>query len=274
MTTFFRMISTIPAPKVRTRCMEMIDQLGWTCGFSITHQETRIGFRSNDEELLERTREAIPLEYANIDELEVDILISMLKAEALEDTQEPGYHVMYGGANEVSRNTDIEGLLRSFREYLAGNIFVHSRSHTFITATLLNLESKRVLVLAAPLDIVPAIEKNLQPQEESILIEKWVGVADDAKLSSGYQSLDAAEADLMVFVEAGQNTAPRKLTDSEAILEIISRAPGLQKTPQLGMPRLLRLASSAPAFKLKTGKSLRKLLPSLRELNRRDLAEQ
>jgi hypothetical protein len=178
---------------------------------------------------------------------------------------------MYGGADEISRSTDIDGLIQSFGEYVTANILIHTLSHTFITATLLSLESKNVLVLAAPLDILPAIEKSLRPKNESILIEKWVGVADDAELSSGYQAFDAMKADLMVFVEAGKATTPCKVDDSEAIMEIISRAPGLQRNPQFGMLRLIRLASLAPAFKLRTGKSLRKLLPSLRELSRQVL---
>ncbi len=268
MTTFFTMSSTIPTPKIQTRCMEMVDQLDWTCGFSIAHQETTIGFRSNDKAILNRMREAIPLEYANTDESKVDILISMLKTKTLQDAPESGHHVMYGGANEVSRNTDIDSLIKSFREYLAGNIFVHSRSQTFINGTLLNVKSKRLLVLAAPLDIIPAIEKGLDPKDESILIEKWIGVDDDANLSCGYQAFGPTKADLLVFIETGRHTIPRKIPASEAVLEVISRAPGLQKNPQLGMPRLIHLASSAPAFKFRTGKTLKKLLSSLRELSR------
>lgn len=270
--------------------MKKINRLGWTAGFSFTAYGTRFGVRANDPSILARVPDYLPLGWQPDPSPEVDILYSLRVGGPGKRKGVRHYHLVYAGAGQLARTTDIDQALKSFEAhiqlltaYLAeGYLFVHAgvvgwqgqaivipgrsfSGKTSLVAALVKagatyysdeftLLDRQGLVhpYPVPLSIRDAMGKNARKHS----VEQLGGQAGQAPLPVGLI--------VITTYQAGARWRPRTLSPGRAMLALMDNTVAARKAPEFSLPILQQVAGKARAVKSSRGEAATVIKPLLR----------
>lgn len=136
----------LPQYRLKSPCMEKLDRLDWTDGFSFLSYGVRIGMRANNSEALSRMQESLPPGWKPSASMIVDRLYSLKVAGKSARPGHRPYNLLYGDLMRVSRSFDLEEVFRNFETDLHMHIAEFSNRRVFVHAGVVGWQGRAILL--------------------------------------------------------------------------------------------------------------------------------
>jgi len=264
-----------------TTCMAKLNGLAWAAGLSLEAHGVRIGVRLTDPSALDEIRACLPLGWKTRASPRVDHLVSLVVGDREKHGTIRRLHLVYSGALRALRTAHwseaLDFLQYHLEEYVAqmapAHVFVHAgvvawkgramlvpgRSHsgkTSLVAALLaagaTYYSDEFAVLDAQGRVLPYL-RPLRLRRGSD--DRGAAVPPEALgARRGRQALPV-QLVAATHYEAGRRWRPRRLSQGEAVLEMLAHTVPARFRPREVLDVLGRVALRAEAFKGRRGEA-------------------
>ena len=256
--------------------MEKLDRLVWTAGLVVVSYGVRIGIRTNDPEVLERVRAALPPACDAADGTRVSSLFSLRVGG---EGSRPGtrhFHLLYTNSARVARTHDLDDVLVILEREVRMWIAEHAHRRVFVHAGVVAWKGRALLLpglsFSGKTTLVTALMQagaECYSDEYAVLDSKGLvhayprpmsirlpaGGVEVRPLSGGPRPPLEVGVVALCKYEAGAQWKPRRLSRGQAALGLLANALPARYNPVATMKALQRVAASAVTVRGKRGEA-------------------
>jgi hypothetical protein len=268
--------------------MKKIDRLGWTVGFTVRAYGLDIGFRANDESVLERLVERLPHGWTPTERSTVDRLFSIAVGGLRSRGQRfrrPGApranNTLYSNAGQVVRTRDMEGLLERFESVARVYVAEHAKRRVFVHAGVVAVGGRAILVPGRSMSGKTTLTAELVRAGATYYSDEYAVIDARGRVHPFIKPLSMRENGSVRQVERpveelGGRTGtrpipvgavvvtefadrarwrPRVLTHGQAVLELLNHTVPARNDPPRILEALQHAAADATAIKTRRGEA-------------------
>jgi hypothetical protein len=252
--------------------MEKIDRLGWAAGISVVSYGLRIGVRSNNNTVLDRVRERLPVGWKPADSPAVDNLYSILAPRGSETSKVRRFNLLYKGVGRLSRTMDLDELLHEFEIDVHSYVAALAKRRIFLRAGVVGWRGQAIVLLEQNLDaessLVGAFVRSgaTYYSDEFAVLDSHGLVhpypwrrrttsrrIEGSRLVLSSANIAAKPLPIALIVSStyrpGAKWRPRSMSKGKAALALFTRVMSERQSPENLIRRLGQVASAAKVIK-------------------------
>jgi hypothetical protein len=282
----------LPKLKLSSNGMHKVDALGWAAGFALKSYGVRVGIRTNDPALLERSRQHLPAEWTNASSTIVDRVYSIFAGGKGPRSSSRRLSVLYGDHERLTRSFDLDALFETLESDLRLFVAEWAKHRVFVHAGVVGWKGQAIVIpgrsysgkstMVAELvragatyysdeyavfdtrGRVHPFSKPIELREEGKFVQTKVQV-EDLGGHEGTKPLPVGLV-LMTRFENGARWRPRKLTPGQGVLEMLFNTVSARRSPERALATLRVVASHARVLKGVRGDATDVISPLLKKL--------
>lgn len=259
--------------------MARLDRLGWADGISFKAYGVTIGLRVNDQSILRDVKRRLPPGSQLVTRKVVDQLYSFIGNQTESNGKVRKFNLAYSNLEQICRTRNFADFLNAFESHVQLTVAEHSKQYVFVHAGVVGWNGRAVVIPGrsnsgkttlvkqliqagatyysdeyAVLDSrgrVHPYARMLGLREPNTAISKRIP-AEDLGATVGVKPLRIGLVISSKF-EAGARWRPRRLSQGQAVLELLANTVSARTQPEIALSVLRRSLGQAQAFKGRRG---------------------
>ena len=271
----------VPFVPKHSPCMEKLDKLPWTTGFSFMAYGMKMGFRTTKAEVLPLVQSLVPPGSQPLDVEEVQQLASFQVGGRDPKGRARQFHLVYAGVGRTARTHDIDEALHAVESSLQLLLAAYSTAYTFLHAGVVAWRGKAILIparsfagkstLVAELlragaeyysDEYALVDEQglVHPYPRRLSLRNGDTVprvrctAEDLGSRTGHDPIPVGLVALSKF-KPGAAWEPRKVSASKAALALLDNAVAIRRYPEQCVSAVERVVASSRCVSSRRGEA-------------------